>query len=79
LHFAFESVPEASGTLVGKVTCYLKKEFPTSEYISIGEFKFTGSGQSTLVHPTENDPITIDVDIAALHIALNFIHESLSR
>ncbi|HMN12013.1 MAG: hypothetical protein WA146_05980 [Thiobacillus sp.] len=79
LHYTFESVPSENGTLVGKVTCYLKKEFPTLEYISIGDFQFTGSGQTTLVDPMENDPIKIDVDLAALYVVLNYIHESLSR
>ena len=79
LQFMFESVPNESGTLVGKVTCYLKREFPTPEYISIGDFQFTGSGQTNLVNPEENDPITIDYDLAALYVALNYIHKSLSR
>ena len=36
LQFTFESVPSENGALVGKVTCHLKKEFSTPEYISIG-------------------------------------------
>lgn len=79
LQYVFESVSEENGTLVGKVTCYIKKEFPSLEYVSIGDFRFTGSGQTTLVDPAENAPITIDVDVAAQYIALNYIHESLSR
>jgi hypothetical protein len=79
LQFTFESVPSEHGTLVGKVTCYLKKEFPTPEYTLIGDFQFTGSGQTNLVDPKENDPIIIDVDLAALYVVLNYIHESLSR
>lgn len=79
LHFQFESVSEENGTLVGKVTCYLKKEFPSLEYISIGDFRYTGSGQTTLVDPKENDPITIDNDLAALYVVLNYINESLLR
>lgn len=79
LHFRFESVHEENGTLVGKVTCHLKKEFPASEYIPIGDFRFTGNGQTTLVDPTEKDPITIDVDLAALYIVLNYVHDSLSQ
>lgn len=79
LYFIFESAPGDNGTLVGKVTCYLKKEFPSPEYISIGDFQFTGSGQTTLVDPAENDHINIDIDLAALYVVLNYIHESLSR
>ena len=79
LQFRFESVSEENGALVGKVTCYLKKELPALEYISIGDFRFTGNGQTTLVDPNENDPITIDNDLAALYVVLNYIHESLSR
>lgn len=79
LQFTFESVPSENGALVGKVTCYLKKEFPTPKYIPIGDFQFTGSGQTNLVDPEENDPITIDDDLPVLHVVLNYIHESLSR
>jgi len=79
LQFRFESVSEENGALVGKVTCYLKKEFPALEYISIGDFRFTGNGQTTLVDPKENDPISIENDLAALYVVLNYIHESLSR
>ncbi|MBP8168321.1 MAG: hypothetical protein KAX99_01550 [Azonexus sp.] len=79
LQFRFESVFEETGTLVGKVTCYLKKEMPALEFIAIGDFRFTGNGQTTLVDPNENDPITIDNDLAALYVVLNYIHESLLR
>ncbi|MHB1331682.1 MAG: hypothetical protein ACYCY1_03735 [Sulfuriferula sp.] len=72
LQFRFESVPEDNGTLVGQVTCYLKNEFPALEYISIGDFRFTVNGQTTLVDPTENDPITIDTELAALYVVLNY-------
>lgn len=79
LHFTFESSPGENGTLVGKVTCYLKRDFPVPEYISMGDFQFTGSGQTTLVDPKENDPITIDGDLASLYVVLNYIYVSLSR
>lgn len=79
LHFIFESVPGENGALVGQVTCYLKKEIPTPEYISIGDFQFTGSGQTTLIDPMENDPVNIDTNLGALYVVLNYIHESLSR
>jgi hypothetical protein len=79
LQFQFESVSEENGPLAGKVTCYFKKEFPALEYISIGDFRFTGNGQTTLVDPNENDPITIDNDLTALYVVLNYIHESLSH
>lgn len=79
LQFQFESVSEENGAFVGQVTCYFKKEFPALEYISIGDFRFTGNGQTTLVDPREDDPITIDVELAALYVVLNYIHESLSR
>ena len=52
---------------------------PALEFIAMGDFRFTGNGQTTLVDPNENDPITIDNDLAALYVVLNYIHESLSR
>lgn len=79
LQFTFESVPDENGIMIGKVSCHRKKLLPSLEYISIGEFQFTGNGQTNLVDPIENDPISIDVDLAALYVVLNFIHESLSQ
>lgn len=79
LVFIFESAYGENGVLVGKVSCFMKKEFPTPEYISIGNFQFTSSGQSTLMDPRENDPLNIDIDLAALYVVLNYIHESLSQ
>ena len=79
LEFRFESVLEENGALAGKVVCYLKKDFPALDYISIGDFRFNGNGQTTLLDPNDNDPIAIDNDLAALYVVLNYIHESLSR
>lgn|GEM_PF-2729453 len=79
LHFAFTSVQDESGMLMGNVKCYLKRELPEPECVVIGDFKFSGNGQTTLVEPEENDPLNIDNDIAALFIVLNFIHKSLAR
>jgi hypothetical protein len=76
LHFAFSSINE-NGTLIGNVKCHLKKEFPEPTYIEIGEFSFTGNGQTSLIEPEDNDPITIDSDLPSLYVALHFIHESL--
>ena len=79
LFFAFESVFEEDGTVVGKVTCFLKKEFPVMEHIAIGDFTFNGKGRTNLLDPDENEPIIIDSEIVALYVALHFIRESLSR
>ena len=79
LQFTFESVPDKNGILVGKVSCHRKKVLPKLEYISIGEFQFTDNGQTNLVDPMENDPLTIDVDLAALYVVLHFIQESLQQ
>lgn len=80
LHFAFSSVQDEGGMLVGNVKCYLiKRAVPDPEYVLLGDFKFSGNGQTTLVEPDENDPLNIDNDISALFIVFNFIHESLSR
>jgi len=79
LQFRFESALGDKEVLVGKVNCYLKKEFPALEYLSIGGFGFTTTGQTTLVDPNDKDPISIDTDIGALHLVIDYIHESLSR
>lgn len=79
LHFVFSSTTEDSGMLVGNVTCYLKRDIPVQTYIEIGNFTFTGNGQTSLIEPEENEPITIDADLPSLYVALHFIHESLSH
>lgn len=79
LYFVFVSTQGEGGAMVGNVKCYLKREFPEQEYVSVGEFNFTGSGQTTLIEPEDNGPITIDSDLPSLYVALHFIHESLSR
>lgn len=82
---SFEAIIYSDGKQASKCGIWLgsgsfmKKAFPTAEYISIGDFQFTGSGQTNLVDPEENDPITIDGDLPALYVVLNYIHESLSR
>lgn len=79
LHFAFSSATEDSGSLIGNVKCYLKMEFPEPTYTVVGEFTFTGNGQTNLIEPEDNGPVTIDADLPSLYVALHFIHESLSK
>lgn len=76
--FLFTSLLEGGETLKGSVQCYLRKEFPEPLHIKIGEFSFTRSGQTDLKTPDEGDEIIIDVDVAALYVALHFINEGLS-
>lgn len=78
LYFAFASVIEENGTMVGNVHCYIKREFPAVEHIAVGNFRFTGKGQTNLIEPEEQGPVTIDGDLADVYVALHFIHESLS-
>lgn len=79
LFFVFSSTAKDGGALVGNVTCYIKREFPEQALIEFGKFVFTGGGQTTLIEPEDNDPLTMDADISSLYIALHFIHESLSQ
>lgn len=77
LHFVFSSTAEDDKALVGNVTCYLKREFPEQSHIEIGKFTFNGNGQTNLIEPEDNEPITIVSDFPSLHLALHFIRESL--
>ncbi len=79
LYFVFSSTAEDTGTLIGNVKCHLKIGFSEREFIKIGEFTFTGSGQTNLIEPEDNGPITIDSDLSSLYVVLHFIHESLSQ
>lgn len=79
LYFVFSSTAKDKEALVGNVKCYLKMKFPEQAYIELGNFTFTGSGQTNFTEPEYNDPLTIDSELSSLHIALHFIHKSLSR
>lgn len=79
LRFSFSSALSENGSLVGIVTCVLTKDFPEKLFVPVGEFNFSGNGKTNLVAPDDDDSIIIDNDIPALYVALNFIHESLSK
>ncbi|NOS87047.1 MAG: hypothetical protein HOP34_00655 [Methylococcaceae bacterium] len=80
LTFAFSSILEENQALMGHVKCYLTKELEEQKQIEIGEFTFKANGESNLTSPQEVDePLSIDIDLAALYIALQFIYESLSK
>lgn len=79
LHFAFSSALSENGSLVGTVTCGLIRELPEKTLVPVGEFTFTGSGKTNLNNPEDGDPITIDEDLPALYVGLNFIYEGLSK
>ncbi len=76
--FLFTSLLESNGTLKGNVQCYLMKECPDPLHVKLGEFNFSGSGQTNLKMPDDGDEIIITIDVAALYVFLHFIHESLS-
>ena len=78
LDFRFESTPGEHASLVGKITCYRKTDFPMVVIASIGDFIFNGSGETTLRDPVLNESISIDDDVGRLHIVLNYFQASLS-
>ncbi len=78
LNFVFSSTNGENGALIGNVQCYLKREFPETRYIEIGEFTFTENGQTNLLEPEVDAPITIDAGIPSIYVALHFIEASLS-
>ena len=79
LRFSFSSALSQNGSLVGIVACVLTKDFPEKLFVPVGEFTFSGNGKTNLVAPDDGDSIIIDDHIPALYVALNFIHESLSK
>ena len=79
LRFSFSSAFSANGSLVGIVTCVLTKGFSENLFVPVGEFTFSGNGETNLVAPDDGDSIIINDDTLALYVALNFIHESLSK
>ena len=80
LKFVFTSlVPEAQHKLVGSVQCYLVVDTPERKLVEVGGFTFKPSGESDIKPPPDNDPIHVNFDTSALYIALNLIHEALSK
>lgn len=79
LRFSFSSVPSGNDSLDGKVTCVLINEFPEKVLVPIGEFTFTASGMTSFTSPDTGGRLYVDDDLPTLVIALNFIHESLSK
>lgn len=79
LCFSFSSILSENGSLIGTVTCGLMQEFPEKSLVQVGEFTFTGNGETNLNDPEDGDSISMDKDIRALHVALHFIYESLSK
>jgi hypothetical protein len=68
-----------SGTLKGRVVCYLVNSFPAESLVELSCFSFSGSGETDVRDPEENDPVNISVEIGALYLALLAIHESLQK
>ena len=79
LHFVFTSTTQDGDTLIGNVTCYLKREFPEQKFTEIGRFTFSENGQTSLTESDNSSPISIAADLPALNVALHFIAESLSH
>jgi hypothetical protein len=70
---------EVSGTMVGNVKCYIKKEFPEPKQIEFGGFTFDEKGHTNIKIPDSNETIHIANDLGTLLMALHFIHDSLSN
>lgn len=79
ISFAFTSVLEKNGNLVGNVKTYVKHEFPEQKQVKFGEFTFDQEGHTSLKLPNEDAEINIADNFGTLHIALHFIRESLSN
>ncbi|MEI7535653.1 MAG: hypothetical protein WCJ76_00510 [Comamonadaceae bacterium] len=79
LHFVFASTTQDSGNLIGNVKCFLKREYPESRYLEIGQFTFAESGQTSLTEPQSGGPVAIDSDLSSLNVALHFISASLAH
>ncbi|BBN88832.1 hypothetical protein [Azospira sp. I09] len=77
--FAYTSKVGPNGGLIGNVKCFLKQQHPFLQFVDLGGFTYTGAGETNLKAPDDDDFIVIDVDIAALYVALNFIHKALAK
>ncbi|NOT11366.1 MAG: hypothetical protein HOP23_05965 [Methylococcaceae bacterium] len=75
--FVFSTALTSTGSLVGNVKCFIKKEFPEPKQVHIGEFTFNEDGHTSLKLPNEDSKINMNNDFGTLHIILHFIHEGL--
>lgn len=79
LRFSFGSILTETGSLEGRVRCDRIQRFPSELIIPVGEVQFTGSGNTGLFDPDNDDPITLSDEIDALKVVLNLINDSLSK
>ena len=79
VRFVLSSPLGPNSALQGVVKAYLERSFPETEFIELRSFTFTGSGQTNILDPESSDPLHLNHDLAAIHLALNVIHESLSK
>ena len=77
--FAFSVSIGSDTTVVGRVSCYLDKEFPKRELEQIGTFNFKVDGSASESDAVDNDPICIDHPVGAALIALHFLSVALTR
>lgn len=79
LQFDFSSALSEDGTLVGIVMCHLVSESLEKAPVTVGEFTFARNGKANIINPDSGQSIFIDEDVSALHVALHFMHEGLSK
>lgn len=77
--FVFTSPADGNGILAGKVTCYLKKEIPDPELVSLGSFRLSKNGETDIVDPDSEDKIVIDDELPALYVAMLQLREALKH
>lgn len=80
LTFVFTTMLNGSGTLAGRVSCYMACKFPEEKLILIDSFDFSTSGKTTLIIEEfdNGDPAQLDHDAHALCIFLGVLCKSLS-
>lgn len=80
LTFVFTTILNGSGSLTGRVTCYMLCKFPEEKFIQVDYFEFSTSSKTTLVvEENDDDPAELDHDAHALCIFLESLYKSLSH
>lgn len=62
---------------IGRINCFVKQDFPDSEYTLFDSLDFYGDGHTDYPVPTGSDPLFINSTHQAIEIALNTIRKAL--
>ena len=73
VYFEFSSIDNGDGVLMGKVNCFVKRDFPRSLISEIEFFGFNGVGISNIPSAEEETYLDLNDRSHCVHIAMHFL------